>query len=56
MREEERRDIGDSVWPGGAPYAHCLTHDVDRVQKQLYHYFFYAARGESAAYSPKRVR
>ncbi len=37
---------GGSVWPEGAPYALCLTHDVDRVQKRIYHYLYYgAARG-----------
>ncbi len=32
------------TWPAGAPYALCLTHDVDRIQKQLYHYLFYGAK------------
>jgi hypothetical protein len=35
----------ERIWPGGAPYALCLSHDVDRVKKQLYHYVFYAAKG-----------
>lgn len=28
-------------WPGGEPFALCLTHDVDRIHKYAYHYFFY---------------
>ncbi|MDH5674835.1 MAG: hypothetical protein OEZ06_22085 [Myxococcales bacterium] len=36
-------------WPAGAPYALCLTHDVDRIHKQAYHYLYYAVRGGSRA-------
>lgn len=28
-------------WKNDAPYAVCLSHDVDRVKKQWYHYLFY---------------
>lgn len=33
------------VWKNGAPYAVCLTHDVDRIKKQWYHYFIYCKKG-----------
>ena len=36
-----------SVWPGGAPYALCLTHDVDRTAKQIYHYLYHGITGGS---------
>lgn len=36
------------VWKDNAPYAVCLTHDVDRVHKQWYHYVIYSKRGISA--------
>lgn len=29
-------------WKNNAPYAMCLTHDVDRTTKQWYHYGYYA--------------
>jgi hypothetical protein len=32
------------AWPGGAPFALCLTHDVDRVAKSWFHYLYYAWR------------
>ena len=32
-------------WPGGAPFALCLTHDVDRIHKYAYHYFYYGVIG-----------
>jgi len=28
-------------WPEDAPYVLCLTHDVDRVEKQIYHYVYH---------------
>jgi len=31
-------------WPGGAPFALCLSHDVDRVAKSWFHYLYYAWR------------
>lgn len=31
-------------WKHNAPYALCLSHDVDRVCKQWYHYLFYSRR------------
>lgn len=31
-------------WPGGAPFALCLSHDVDRIAKSWFHYFYYAWR------------
>ena len=31
-------------WKGNAPYALCITHDVDRITKQWYHYIFYGCR------------
>ena len=31
-------------WKNNAPYAVCLTHDVDRTRKRLYHYGYYALR------------
>ena len=34
-----------ATWPARAPYALCLTHDVDRVRKQWYHYAYYGLRG-----------
>ncbi len=33
------------VWKNSAPYAVCLTHDVDRIKKQWYHYLVYCNRG-----------
>lgn len=36
---------GKSIWPEGAPYALCLTHDVDRISKHPYHYFISARKG-----------
>lgn len=36
------------VWKDSAPYALCLTHDVDRIQKQWYHYIVYSKRGISS--------
>ena len=33
------------VWKDNAPYAVCLTHDVDRVKKQWYHYLIYCNKG-----------
>lgn len=30
------------AWKNDAPYVLCLTHDVDRMTKQWYHYIFYA--------------
>lgn len=35
-------------WPGGKPFALCLTHDVDRFRKQWYHYFWNLAFGKSS--------
>lgn len=32
------------IWKDNAPYALCLSHDVDRVSKQWYHYCFYALK------------
>lgn len=32
-------------WKNGAPYALCLTHDVDRISKKWYHYIFYSRLG-----------
>lgn len=32
-------------WMGNAPYALCLSHDVDRILKQWYHYIFYSRHG-----------
>lgn len=31
-------------WKDNAPYVLCLTHDVDRIKKQWYHYLFYGIR------------
>jgi peptidoglycan/xylan/chitin deacetylase (PgdA/CDA1 family) len=31
----------DHRWPKGEPFALCLTHDVDRIHKYAYHYFYY---------------
>ena len=31
-------------WKDNAPYALCLTHDVDRVKKQWYHYCVYGLK------------
>ena len=31
-------------WKDNAPYVLCLSHDVDRVTKQWYHYFVYALK------------
>jgi peptidoglycan/xylan/chitin deacetylase (PgdA/CDA1 family) len=39
------RAAGGAAWPDGAPYALCLTHDVDRVRKYMYHYFWHGLRG-----------
>ncbi len=36
---------GILTWPGGAPYALCLTHDVDRVAKHPYHYLLALRKG-----------
>lgn len=33
------------VWKDHKPYAVCLTHDVDRVKKQWYHYVVYSRKG-----------
>ena len=35
----------DIRWPHDAPFALCLTHDVDRIKKQLYHYLYYGLVG-----------
>lgn len=32
------------IWKDGAPYVLCLTHDVDRINKQWYHYCYYGIR------------
>lgn len=40
-------ELSESVWPGGEPFALCLTHDVDRVAKQAYHYIYYGIGGLS---------
>ena len=32
-------------WPNNAPYVLCITHDVDRVKKQWYHYLIYCKYG-----------
>ncbi len=32
-------------WKEDAPYAVCLTHDVDRLVKQWYHYIVYCKKG-----------
>ena len=42
-------EAGDAVWPARAPYALCLTHDVDRVRKQAYHYAWYGMSGGLSA-------
>lgn len=31
-------------WKNNAPYVLCLSHDVDRVKKQWYHYLFYGIK------------
>ena len=31
-------------WKNNAPYALCLTHDVDRIKKQWYHYCVYGLK------------
>ena len=31
-------------WKNHAPYVLCLTHDVDRVKKQWYHYIYYGRK------------
>lgn len=31
-------------WKNDAPYAVCLTHDVDRIEKKLYHYCYYGLK------------
>lgn len=31
-------------WKDNAPYALCLTHDVDRIKKQWYHYCIYGLK------------
>ena len=31
-------------WPAGAPFALCLSHDVDRISKSWFHYLYYAWR------------
>lgn len=36
---------GRVEWKGSAPYALCLSHDVDRISKQWYHYLFYSRFG-----------
>lgn len=33
------------IWKNDAPYVLCLTHDVDRMTKQWYHYLFYVRHG-----------
>lgn len=33
------------IWRNNAPYAICLSHDVDRVIKQWYHYLVYCRKG-----------
>lgn len=33
------------IWKDNAPYAVCLTHDVDRIKKQWYHYLVYCNKG-----------
>lgn len=32
-------------WENEAPYAVCLSHDVDRIRKQFYHYMLYLNKG-----------
>ena len=32
------------IWKGNAPYVLCLTHDVDRIKKQWYHYCYYGLK------------
>lgn len=34
-------------WKNDAPYALCLSHDVDRITKQWYHYLFYGIKNPS---------
>lgn len=36
------------IWRNNAPYAICLSHDVDRVTKQWYHYLVYCRKGVSS--------
>lgn len=36
--------VNKIIWKGNAPYAVCLTHDVDRVKKQWYHYLLNCER------------
>lgn len=31
-------------WPNNAPYVLCLSHDVDRIKKQWYHYIVYGIK------------
>ena len=33
------------LWKNSAPYAICLSHDVDRIKKQWYHYVLYSKKG-----------
>lgn len=37
--------MSGAVWPGGAPFAVCPTHDVDRIHKFPYHYLYYGVTG-----------
>ena len=34
-------------WKDNAPYVLCLSHDVDRIKKQWYHYLYYGIRNPS---------
>lgn len=34
--------LGKYIWKQNAPFVLCLTHDVDRMRKQWYHYIYYA--------------
>ncbi|MCI9138213.1 MAG: hypothetical protein HFI78_00480 [Lachnospiraceae bacterium] len=33
-------------WKDGRKFALCLTHDVDRIKKQWYHYIYYGLKGD----------
>ena len=46
----------DLAWKNGAPFALCLTHDVDRIKKQWYHYLYYMRRGIHAQVRSFRER
>jgi len=45
MQNGEGTGVDEGTWPGRAPYAVCLTHDVDRIEKKVYHYLFYGLAG-----------